>query len=141
MDAAFIHELFGEFGTVQIKRMFSGQGLYAHGVIFAIVSGGLIYLKTDDATRAAFEAENAKPLTFTKKNGQRMVTSYWRLPERLYDDPAELAQWTRAAVSVSRAKAAAKIVKKKPARPRAGTVAQKPAKAVRTKKARRKSRV
>ncbi|MDO9413601.1 MAG: TfoX/Sxy family protein [Pseudolabrys sp.] len=128
MDAEFIHELFGEFGTVQIKRMFSGQGIYANGVIFAIVSGDLIYLKTDDATRAAFEAEASKPLTFTKKNGQRMVTSYWRLPERFYDDPSELAQWARAAVGVARTKAAKKKVAKKPAR-------KKTVKKVRKKKA------
>ena len=128
MDADFIHELFGEFGRVEIKRMFSGQGIYAHGVIFAIVSGDLIYLKTDDETRAAFEAENAKPLTFTKKTGQRMVTSYWRLPERLYDDPVELAQWAKAAVGVSRAKAVKKVVRK-PARKK------KTAKKVRKKKA------
>jgi DNA transformation protein len=102
MDADFIHDLFGEFGRVDVKRMFSGQGIYADGVIFAIVSGDVIYLKTDDTTRVAFERENATPLTFTKKkSGQRMVTSYWRLPERLYDDPAELAQW---ALAVARAK-------------------------------------
>jgi DNA transformation protein len=112
MDAAFIHELFGVFGRVDIKRMFSGQGIYADGVIFAIVSGDLIYLKTDETTRAAFERENAKPLTFTKKSGQRMVTSYWRLPERLYDDPDELAQWARQAVGVARVKAIKKPVKK-----------------------------
>ena len=108
MDADFIHDLFGEFGRVEIKRMFSGQGIYASGVIFAIVSGDVIYLKTDETTRAAFAAENATPLTFTKKTGQRMVTSYWRLPERLYDDPAELAQWARVALAAARTKAVKK---------------------------------
>jgi DNA transformation protein len=107
MDADFVHDLFGEFGRVEIRRMFSGQGIYAGGVIFAIVSGDVIYFKTDDTTRAAFESENSKPLVFTRKStGKRMVTSYWRLPERLYDDPSELAQWARAAVAVSRAKEA-----------------------------------
>ncbi|MDO8877198.1 MAG: TfoX/Sxy family protein [Pseudolabrys sp.] len=112
MDADFIHELFRDFGKVEVKRMFSGQGIYAGGVIFAIVSGGVIHLKTDDTTRAVFERENAMPLTFTKKSGQRMVTSYWRLPERLYDDPEELAQWARVALGAARAKAAAKPSKK-----------------------------
>ena len=114
MDADFVHDLFGEFGRVDVKRMFSGQGIYADGVIFAIISGDVIYLKTDDMTRAAFERENATPLTFTKKSGQRMVTSYWRLPERLYDDPAELAQWARAALAVARGKAAVEQPKPKP---------------------------
>ena len=106
MDADFVHDLFGEFGRVEVKRMFSGQGIYAGGVIFAIISGDVIYFKTDDTTQPAFERENSTPLAFTRKStGKRMVTSYWRLPERLYDDPAELAQWAREAVAVSRAKA------------------------------------
>src|ERR1700712_3216584 len=96
----------------KFKRMFSGQGIYADGVIFAIVSRDIIYLKTDDTTRAAFEHENATPLVFTKKSGQRMVTSYWRLPERLYDAPDELAQWARAALGAARSKIAAKSPKR-----------------------------
>jgi hypothetical protein len=28
--------------------------------------------------------------------------SYWRLPDRLYDDPDELAAWARAALAVAR---------------------------------------
>ncbi len=115
MDADFIHDLFAEFGRVEVKRMFSGQGIYAGGAIFAIVSGDVIYLKTDETTRTAFEREKATPLTLTKKTGQRMVTSYWRLPERLYDAPDELAQWARQAVAVARANKAARKPAKKPA--------------------------
>ena len=102
MHEDFLHDLFAEFGAIEIKRMFSGRGIYARGVIFGIISrDGAIHFKTDEVTRAAYEQEGAKPLAFTKKNGQRMVTSYWRLPERLYDDPAELADWAREAVRVA----------------------------------------
>ena len=51
MDADFIHDLFAAFGRVDVKRMFSGQGIYADGVIFAIVSRDVIYFKTDENTR------------------------------------------------------------------------------------------
>jgi len=109
MDEDFLHDLFSEFGAIEIKRMFSGRGLYAHGMIFGIVSrDGAIHFKTDETTRVAFEQEGAKPLTFTRKDGRRMVTSYWRLPERLYDDPAELAAWAREAVRVAQAFTAGK---------------------------------
>ena len=29
--------------------------------------------------------------------------SFWQMPQRLYDDPEELADWTRQAVAVARA--------------------------------------
>lgn len=139
MDADFIHELFRDFGDVQVKRMFSGQGIYAGGVIFAIVSGGVIHLKTSETTRAAFARENVTPLTFTKKSGQRMVTSYWRLPERLYDDPEELAQWAREALAVASAKAAAPA--KDRTKKRTKKAVKKSIKNPRKKKAGRKTRL
>lgn len=142
MDADFIHDLFGAFGRVDVKRMFSGQGIYADGVIFAIVSGDVIYFKTDETTRPAFEREHATPLTFTKKNGQRMVTSYWRLPERLYDDPDDLAQWARKALGAARSKAAGKSARKPPMRAKPDEPSRKTVRILpNKKKARRKSRL
>ncbi len=123
MDEDFLHDLFAEFGAIEIRRMFSGRGIYAGGVIFGIISrDGAIHLKTDETTRAAYERDGAKPLTFTRKSGERMVTSYWRLPERLYDDPGELAEWARDALRVARAFTAGKSAarKKKPAGAKAG---------------------
>lgn len=135
MDAEFLHDLFGEFGAIDIKRMFSGRGLYARGVMFAIASReGVLHFKTDETTRAAYEREKSKPLSFTKKNGQRMVTSYWRLPERLYDEPGELAVWARDAVRVAQTLRSTKAAKKRPKKASAVTPAVKAAKAKSSRK-------
>ena len=88
--------------------MFGGAGLFVDGLMFALVAGGLIYLKADPTTVPRFEREGCRPFEFGKKDGKRVLTSYWRLPDRLYDDAAELAQWARAALAVARDKAAAK---------------------------------
>ncbi len=141
MDAEFLHDLFGDFGTIDIKRMFSGRGLYARGVMFAIVSSdGVLYFKTDETTRAAYESEMSKPLTFTKKNGQRMVTSYWRLPERLYDEPGELADWAREAVQVAQNVRSAKTTKTRKKKAGTGRPAVKAAKAKSSRKVTVKAR-
>lgn len=108
MDADFIRDLFREFGAVQIRRMFGGAGLWADDVMFALITRDVIYLKADDDSIAAFEAEACTPFSYTTKNGRHTLTSYWRLPERLYDDPEELAVWARRALGVARAKAAGK---------------------------------
>ena len=39
MDADFIRDLFAEFGLVDIRRMFSGAGVFADGLMVALGSG------------------------------------------------------------------------------------------------------
>jgi DNA transformation protein len=108
VDDELIRDLFSEFGAVQVKHMFGGAGLYAGGVIFALVSEGVIYLKADADTAPAFARENCAPFVYTTKAGKRAVMSYWRLPDRLYDEPEELAQWAQAALGVARSKSTGK---------------------------------
>ena len=108
VDAEFIHDLFQPFGAVSVRRMFGGAGLFADGVMFGLVSGGQIYLKVDATTVTCFEREQCEPFEYSTKNGKRALTSYWRLPDRLYDDADELAQWARQALAAARRGAAVK---------------------------------
>jgi DNA transformation protein len=108
VDPDTIQELFAVFGAVNVRRMFGGAGLYADGVMFGLVSDGQIYLKADAATAKTFEREGCAPFEYGTKTGKRAVMSYWRLPDRLYDDPDELAEWARTALSVARGSAAEK---------------------------------
>jgi len=108
VDADHIRDLFSEFGVVHIRRMFGGAGIYAGDLMFGLVADELIYLKADADTVATFERENCAPFQYSTKNGKRAVMSYWRLPDRLYDDPAELAQWAARALSVARKSVAVK---------------------------------
>ena len=93
-----IHELFSVFGPVSVRRMFGGAGIYVDGTMFALLYDGLIYLKAGECNAAAFDREALEPFTYTTKDGQRGVTSYRRMPDRLYDDPHELAEWSRDAL-------------------------------------------
>jgi DNA transformation protein len=102
VDAEHIRELFTEFGPVQIRRMFGGAGIYADGVMFALVSDQQIFLKTDASTTPQFTAERCSPFQYGTRNGTRALRSYLRLPDRLYDDPAELARWARQALAVAK---------------------------------------
>ena len=112
MDAGFIRDLFAPFGPVTVRRMFSGAGIFADGLMFGLVVRDVIYLKVDDANRADFEREASAPFTYTrgKKSGRpsEHALPYWRLPERLYDEPDELAVWARQSLDAARRKEAAK---------------------------------
>jgi DNA transformation protein and related proteins len=113
VDPESIQELFAGFGAVEVRRMFGGAGIYADGVMFGLVSDGQIFLKADAAMVPAFEREGGAPFEYGTKSGKRAVMSYWRLPDRLYDDPDELAQWARTALLVAHKSADAKPKKQK----------------------------
>jgi DNA transformation protein len=121
MDRDFLIELFAGFGPVTIRRMFSGYGISADGINFSLVLRGAVYLRADETTIPRFESEGSRCFQYEAKGKVRMIASYWQLPERLYDDPDEVAEWARAAhAAAGRAalkKASKKrVVKKKVAR-------------------------
>jgi DNA transformation protein len=110
-------------GPVSVRRMFGGAGVYADGVMFALIADDTLYLKADESTQAAFEAEGLPRFGYEARN-KRIDLPYWRAPERLLDDADEMTEWAGVALAVARraqtskkAKPAAK--RKKPAgRPR-----------------------
>lgn len=103
----FISEQLEGFGPVDVKRMFGGAGIFREGLMFGLIAEECLYLKADDETKADFEAEGSGPFLY-EKNGKTMEMSYWRLPERLYDDPEEFTDWARHAFSVAMRADAAK---------------------------------
>lgn len=113
MDAGFIHDLFAEFGPVQVRTMFGGAGVFADGLMFALVVDDVLYLKADEDSAALFERENCSPFSYRTRGGRRTVMSYWRLPDRLYDDPVGLARWAERALAAARAGAIKSQSKKK----------------------------
>jgi DNA transformation protein len=113
-DQGFDHiaELFAAFGPVRVRRMFGGAGVFVDGLMIGLVSQGAIYLKADQTTIPTFQKEGLGPFTYAAKARKRAVMSYWKMPERLYDDPDELARWAAQALAVARSKAAK--VKRRP---------------------------
>jgi DNA transformation protein len=97
-----IRDLFAVFGPITVRRMFGGVGIFADGVMFGLIARGEIYLKADVENEPAFEREGLAPFTYATKNGTRGLMSYRRMPERLYDNPEELAIWARKALAAAR---------------------------------------
>jgi DNA transformation protein len=136
MDRDFLTDLFSEFGAVDIKRMFSGFGISADGVNFALSLRAGLYLRADSETIPRFEAEGCGPFQYQTRQKTVTVNSYWQMPSRLFDDPEEVAQWARAALDAARRAAASKRPKAKRAKAAAKAETGTPA-----KKAVRKTKV
>jgi DNA transformation protein len=109
-------DLFQEFGRIAVRRMFGGEGIFADGEMIGLVFGDVIYLRTSRETRPHYLAEGCRPFSFAKPSQRRTVeTAYYTMPDRLYDEPEELARWARAALDAARTKKTTKKKTKKSA--------------------------
>ena len=66
-----------------------------------------MYLKADEHTIPKLAAEKSEPFVY-KAKGREISLSYWKLPERLYDEPDEFAAFARDAFEAARRAAAGK---------------------------------
>ena len=104
--AEFLREQLTPLGRVTMRRMFGKTGVFCDGLMLGMVRDDTLYVRVDDHNRAAFkEAQSFPPLSYEKK-GCNIDLSFWRAPERLFDEPDELVAWARAALAAARRVAA-----------------------------------
>lgn len=113
---AFVRDQCEAVGPVSVRRMFGGAGIYASGVMFGLVADDVLFLKADDTSAPRFRDEGCGPFTYQPKTGKAVRMSYFRVPERLYDDPEDFAAWVRVALAVAQRNRAEKSTKSKPAK-------------------------
>ena len=105
--------------------MFGGHGVFADGLMFALESDGELFLKADDLTIPKLAAENSEPFVY-KAKGREVALSYWKLPERLYDEPDDFAGFAREAFGAAQRAVRMKPKTKKAPKPEPKTKKQKP---------------
>jgi len=97
-----LEEHLAPLGPIQVRRMFGGAGVFLDGLMFGLVSDGVLYLKVDDRNRPVFEAEGLGPFVYEKLGKPATLTSYRQAPERLLDEPDEMLAWARDALAAAR---------------------------------------
>ena len=99
---AFLREQLAPLGHVNARRMFGKTGVFCDGFMLGMVRDNTLYFRVDDDNRVAFkEAESFPPLNYEKRGGS-IDLSFWRAPERLFDEPDELVSWARSALAAAR---------------------------------------
>jgi len=99
--AEFLREQLSPLGRVTMRRMFGKTGVFCDGLMFGMIADDTLYVRVDDHNKSVFkEAEAAPPLNYEKK-GRTIDLSFWRVPERLLDEPDELVVWARAALAAA----------------------------------------
>ena len=104
--AEFLTEQLAPLGRVTTRLMFGKTGVFCDGLMLGMVTDNTLYFRVDEHNRAAFqEAASSPPLNYRKK-GSTIDLSFWRAPERLFDEPDELVTWARIALDAARRVAA-----------------------------------
>jgi DNA transformation protein len=104
---ALLQEQLAALGPVTVRRMFGGAGVYCDGLMFGLIARDVLYFKADSGNQSAYAAEGMAAFTYEGK-GKPVQMSYWRVPERLLDEPEEMVEWARAALAAARRGAAGK---------------------------------
>jgi DNA transformation protein and related proteins len=98
-------DLLGLVAPVQARAMFGGHGLYAQGVMFALLDDDELFLKVDDLCRGRFEVAGCRRWAYQGPKGP-MPTSYYRPPDDAHENPEAMLPWGRLALDAAlRAKA------------------------------------
>src|SRR3954447_17611508 len=99
--AEFLREQLAPLGRIAMRRMFGQTGVFCEGVMFGMVTEDTLYVRVDDHNRETFkEAESSPPLNYVKQ-GRTIDLAFWRVPERLIDEPDELVAWARVALAAA----------------------------------------
>jgi DNA transformation protein and related proteins len=98
----FVLEQLDPLGPIASKRMFGGVGLYAGDLFFALIAGDVLYLKVDEATRAAREKAGARPFQpFPDRPKGKGRKQYSSVPAAILEDAEALLAWAKASVAIA----------------------------------------
>ncbi|WP_160309054.1 TfoX/Sxy family protein, partial [Anaeromyxobacter sp. PSR-1] len=96
-------DLLSALGPVQARRMFGGVGLYCDGLMFGLLDGDELFLKTDGETRPWFLEAGCRMWIYPGM----YETSYYRPPDEAHEDAEAMLPWARLALDAAvRAQAA-----------------------------------
>jgi DNA transformation protein and related proteins len=94
-EAAFVEFVLEQLSTVPgvaARRMFGAHGVFRDGVMFGIVAGQTLYLKTDEASRPGYLERGLAPFTFVTR-GRSVQTRYFAVPPEFYEDSDQRRVW------------------------------------------------
>lgn len=98
LDERYRNEIMGRLELVlpdvHDRKMFGGLGIYSETWFFALItSDNVLYFKVDDSNRAEYEGRGMPRF-------ERMP--YYRVPDGVLEDLAQLKGWAETAVSVAK---------------------------------------
>jgi DNA transformation protein and related proteins len=108
----FVRDQLEPWGSVVARRMFSGQGLFRNGTMFALVHDDTLYFRADERSVADFAAAGMAPFRYTRA-GRAVALGYHQVPAEILDEADRLAVWAEKAYAAALRRAAARPTPKR----------------------------
>lgn len=89
-------------GSITVKKMFGGAGLYLDNVFFALIADDILYFKVDNSNRQDYE--NAEMERFRPFGEKSHIMHYYEVPIDVLDDRDKLKIWVDKALLVAKQK-------------------------------------
>ncbi|MCE1170403.1 MAG: TfoX/Sxy family protein [Azovibrio sp.] len=92
-------------GPLQVRRMFSGHGLFQEGAMFGLVLDEVLYLKADAGNLPLFQARGMEPFVYQRQGRPVRLSFHAPDAEAMEDDQTLLALARLALAAAHRARA------------------------------------
>src|SRR5487761_1752553 len=89
-SVAYVVDLLRRSSAVEVRRMFSGYGLFRDGLMFGIVIRDVVHFKTDEENRGDYETAGMAPFQY-QRGRKRVALGYHAVPAEALDDGDMLA--------------------------------------------------
>lgn len=98
---AYLPEVFELFGSIQIRKMFGGYGVYHDGLMFALVADETLYLKADAENAKFFEEQGLAQFAY-QREGKMAKMSYYQAPAEFMEEREQASVWARRSYDAAR---------------------------------------
>ena len=116
--ASFLRDQLAPLGHVTVRRMFGKTGVFCEGVMLGMVTANILYFRVDSQNRETLKEAESFPTLNYVKNGRSIDLSFWRAPDRLFDEHEELIAWARSGLAAAHRVAATRGAAQVRANPR-----------------------
>lgn len=105
----YLADLLSCVGAIKVKPMFGGYGVYAHGLMFALIHQDVLYFKVNADTVTDYIQAGLLPFSYIKQGKIHHINYYQCLDDALEDEEV-MSKWASKAYAAA---LAAKSIKTK----------------------------
>jgi DNA transformation protein len=97
----FVVEQMESIGSLRVRAMFGGYGIYLDDFFFAIIVDDRLYFKVDSVTVSEFEAKGLRPFSYVAR-GKLVTMNYFEAPPEVFEEPEVMRLWVQKAYGAAK---------------------------------------